>query len=140
MRDPKIKILRSLSDLAIYTTGTHYHNYHHPHSKLFNHIHSFSERVYKKLHESDPLSLREHNTNYMTRVYPYGLRFSSSNQDPALFWRTGAQLVALNWQKFDLGMQQNEALFQNSGGMVLKEKGRGHVTLMIDVFPPCGWG
>jgi hypothetical protein len=37
-----------------------------------------------------------------------------------MFWRTGAQLVALNWQRFDLGMQQNEALFRGSGGMVLK--------------------
>jgi Phosphatidylinositol-specific phospholipase C, Y domain len=48
------------------------------------------------------------------------LRFSSSNQEPAVFWRTGAQLVALNWQKFDLGMMENEALFAGSGGMVLK--------------------
>lgn len=49
-----------------------------------------------------------------------GLRVSSSNQEPAVFWRNGAQLVALNWQKFDLGMMQNEALFNGSGGMVLK--------------------
>ena len=56
----------------------------------------------------------------MTRVYPFGLRFSSSNQEPAIFWRNGAQLVALNWQKFDLGMMQNEALFASTGGMVLK--------------------
>jgi Phosphatidylinositol-specific phospholipase C, Y domain len=48
------------------------------------------------------------------------LRFSSSNQEPAGFWRNGAQMVALNWQKFDLGMMQNEALFNGSGGMILK--------------------
>jgi hypothetical protein len=67
-------------------------------------------------------------------VYPFGLRFSSSNQEPAVFWRTGAQLVALNWQKFDLGMQQNDALFSASGGMVLKLKPKGYVTLTIDVY------
>ena len=70
--------------------------------------------------EDDPAALRQHNYNYITRVYPFGLRFSSSNQEPAVFWRNGAQLVALNWQKFDLGMMQNEALFNGSGGMVLK--------------------
>ena len=71
-------------------------------------------------------------------MYPHGLRFSSSNQEPAVFWRNGAQLVALNWQKFDLGMMQNEALFSGSGGMVLKPEyihsGRPkNVYLTIDV-------
>ena len=132
---------------------------------MFNHIHSFSERVFKKLHSENPTALLDHNKKYfppflleysnnllynllyfagyhcrpfpppcslfpffsrsltdrfLTRVYPFGLRFGSSNQEPSIFWRTGAQLVALNWQKFDLGMQQNEALFRGSGGMVLK--------------------
>jgi hypothetical protein len=53
-------------------------------------------------------------------VYPSGLRFTSSNQESAVFWRHGAQMVALNFQKFDLGMMQNEALFGGTGGMVLK--------------------
>jgi len=60
-----------------------------------------------------------------------------------VFWRTGAQLVALNWQRFDLGMQQNEALFRGSGGMVLKpeyvRKGDApELSLSIRVFlsPP----
>jgi Phosphatidylinositol-specific phospholipase C, Y domain len=48
------------------------------------------------------------------------LRVSSSNQEPAIYWGEGAQLVALNWQKFDLGMMQNEAMFRGRGGMVLK--------------------
>ena len=119
-KPPKVKTLRSLSDLGIYTTTTHYYSFSHPFSKLYNHVHSFSERVFKKLLEENPHSLKQHNEKYLTRVYPFGLRVSSSNQEPAVFWRHGAQLVALNWQKFDLGMQQNEALFRGSEGMVLK--------------------
>jgi phosphatidylinositol phospholipase C, delta len=76
----------------------------------------------------------------MIRVYPFGLRVSSSNQEPAVFWRNGAQLVALNYQKFDLGMMQNEALFLGSQGMVLKPSyiHSGDPTalyLTIDVLP-----
>jgi Phosphatidylinositol-specific phospholipase C, Y domain len=81
------------------------------------------------------VGLYEHNRKYLTRVYPFGLRFSSSNQEPAMFWRTGAQLVALNWQRFDLGMQQNFALFGGGGGMVLKPTKTPDVTLTIDVPP-----
>jgi len=108
--------------LGVYTTSTHYRSFSNPLSKLFNHIHSFSERQFKKLQEEWGTELKEHNSKYLTRVYPFGLRFTSSNEEPAIFWRHGAQLVALNWQKFDLGMMQNEALFGGSGGMVLKPK------------------
>ena len=137
-RKPKVKILRQLSDLGIYTTSTHYHSFSNPLSNLFNHVHSFSERVFKKLLDEDPNALNDHNSRYLTRVYPFGLRFSSSNQEPAVFWRTGAQLVALNWQKFDLGMMENEALFAASGGMVLKPEyihggKQGVIKLSIEV-------
>ena len=140
-KPPKVKILRSLSNLGVYTTSTHFHSFSNPLSQLFNHIHSFSERKFKKLLESAANELREHNTNYLTRVYPSGLRFSSSNQEPAVFWRNGAQFVALNWQKFDLGMMQNEALFNGTGGMILKpdyiHSGNPQgVYLTIDVLGP----
>ena len=45
---------------------------------------------------------------------------TSSNQEPGVCWRHGAQFVALNWQRFDVGMMQNEAMFVESGGYVLK--------------------
>ena len=52
--------------------------------------------------------------------------------------------MALNWQKFDLGMQQNEALFRGSGGMVLKpeylHKGNApEVGITIKVFIHFPW-
>jgi hypothetical protein len=57
------------------------------------------------------------------RAYPKGLRLNSSNIDPALFWRAGVQIVALNWQRWDSGMMQNEAMFAGTSGWVLKPEG-----------------
>jgi hypothetical protein len=36
--------------------------------------------------------------NNVMRVYPYGLRFDSSNLDPTKAWAYGAQLAAINMQ------------------------------------------
>jgi phosphatidylinositol phospholipase C delta len=40
--------------------------------------------------------------------------------DPLRFWRAGAHIAALNWQRYDAGMQLNEGLFVGSEGWVLK--------------------
>jgi phosphatidylinositol phospholipase C, delta len=59
------------------------------------------------------------------RVYPSGYRINSSNFDPNIFWRRGAQMAALNWQTYDLGVQMNEAMFASGTdrtGYVLKPK------------------
>ena len=59
------------------------------------------------------------------RVYPSGFRVNSSNFDPLGFWRRGVQMVALNWQTYDLGVQLNEAMFASANdrsGYVLKPK------------------
>ena len=57
------------------------------------------------------------------RAYPKGIRVTSSNLDPSIFWRTGVQIVALNWQKWDSGMMLNEAMFTGYNGWVLKPEG-----------------
>lgn len=54
------------------------------------------------------------------RVYPKGLRFSSSNLEPVPMWRHGVQIVALNWQRHDQATILNEAMFAGTGGWVLK--------------------
>jgi len=53
-------------------------------------------------------------------VYPKGLRVTSGNQNPLTQWHNGSQIVCLNWQKYDMGMQLNEALFVGTPGWVLK--------------------
>jgi phosphatidylinositol phospholipase C delta len=61
-----------------------------------------------------------HNSKYGMRVYPHGLRISSRNLDPLPFWRSGAQIAALNFQRYDRGVQMNAALFAGTPGWVLK--------------------
>lgn len=66
--------------------------------------------------------VRAHNAQYMMRVYPKGTRVNSSNLNPVPFWHVGAQICALNWQRFGASLQLNEAMFTHSAGFVLKPK------------------
>lgn len=59
-------------------------------------------------------------TKHQVRIYPKGTRIRSNNFNPITYWRTGGQVSALNWQKFDKGMQINRAMFEGSDGWVLK--------------------
>lgn len=121
------KIIKTLADLAIYTRGIKYADFKMPESKTYNHIFSLAERDFERLcdnpeHESQ---LEKHNQRYLIRVYPSGFRLKSTNFDPLAFWRRGAQMVALNWQTYDLGMQMNDAMFAGGSdrtGYVLKPK------------------
>ena len=38
----------------------------------------------------------------MIRVYPFGLRFGSSNFNPLPMMKCGAQLISLNTQNYDI--------------------------------------
>ena len=42
--------------------------------------------------------LAVYNRKQLSRIYPYGGRVDSSNQDPLVPWNAGCQLVALNFQ------------------------------------------
>ncbi|KAI0321547.1 PLC-like phosphodiesterase [Amylostereum chailletii] len=66
----------------------------------------------------NPLVKNSH--HHLRRVYPRGTRIHSSNMHPPKFWRTGAQITALNWQKYDKGTQFNEAMFVGTPGWVVK--------------------
>lgn len=87
-----------------------------------NTVYSFNERALKCI-AKDPrksADLKTYNQNHLSRVYPGPYRLNSSNFDPIYFWKRGVQMVALNWQTFDLGMQLNAAFFTNRIGYVLK--------------------
>ncbi|KAF8625841.1 hypothetical protein AX17_006738 [Amanita inopinata Kibby_2008] len=66
--------------------------------------------------------LIKHNQTHLTRIYPKGTRVGSSNYEPHRYWAVGAQVVAINWQTFDLGYMINQSMFQRNGrsGYVLK--------------------
>ncbi|KAF5319692.1 hypothetical protein D9619_008546 [Psilocybe cf. subviscida] len=64
--------------------------------------------------------LIEHASRYLRRVYPRGTRVRSTNLDPLVVWGSGGQVAGLNWQKYDMGMQVNEAMFVGTEGWVEK--------------------
>eukprot|EP01062_Namystynia_karyoxenos_P033007 TRINITY_DN24290_c0_g1_i1.p1 TRINITY_DN24290_c0_g1~~TRINITY_DN24290_c0_g1_i1.p1 ORF type:complete len:1327 (+),score=232.83 TRINITY_DN24290_c0_g1_i1:78-4058(+) len=90
-----------------------------PPSFTCNSISSFSED------KMDAFWVTEHGRKRMYdlskkmlfRVYPKGLRVTSSNYDPRVAWGLGAHCVALNYQKADSVMLRlNDAVFQDNGG------------------------
>ncbi|KAF8711838.1 Phospholipase c, partial [Rhizoctonia solani] len=125
----KSKVIQALADLGVYISGHSFKDWEDAKRLPSNHIFSFSEKAFLKMNKSNHDELFSHNVHFLMRVYPFGLRFGSSNVDPTTFWSRGVQLVALNWQKIDRGMMLNEAMFAGTGGYVLKPPGRRDVNL-----------
>ncbi|CAE6401472.1 unnamed protein product [Rhizoctonia solani] len=125
----KCKVIQALADMGVYVSSHSFKDWEDAKRLPSNHIFSFSEKAFLKMNKSNHDELFAHNIHYLMRVYPFGLRFGSSNVDPTTFWSRGVQLVALNWQKIDRGMMLNEAMFAGTGGYVLKPPGRRDVTL-----------
>ncbi|KAG9127417.1 hypothetical protein FRC07_014097 [Ceratobasidium sp. 392] len=125
----KSKVIRALADLGVYVSSHSFKDWQEASQLPCNHIFSFSENAFAKMNKASHDALFAHNVHFLMRVYPFGLRFGSSNLNPTVFWSRGVQLVALNWQKVDLGMMLNEAMFAQTGGYILKPPGRRDVTL-----------
>ncbi|KAL8721153.1 MAG: hypothetical protein Q9225_002111 [Loekoesia sp. 1 TL-2023] len=118
----KSSIIEPLSALGVYTRSYHFKDLSSPEARAPCHVFSLSEKKFMDVHESHGPSIFSHNRNYLMRAFPSGARVSSSNLDPAVFWRKGVQIVALNWQKYDAGMMLNEGMFAGSAGWVLKPR------------------
>ncbi|KAJ5639706.1 uncharacterized protein N7484_007568 [Penicillium longicatenatum] len=139
------KILEALAKLAVYTRAYHFTRFDQPEAKV-PHVFSLSERAARDAHTNYRDALFEHNRCSLMRIYPYALRVTSSNLDPAFHWRRGAQLVALNWQNLDKGMMLNHGMFAGTQGWALKPRGyrssegpadsitRTNIELKIEVF------
>ena len=130
----KSKIIKSLGNLGVYAQGLKLGDFSAPESQTYNHIFSMPERRFERLcRDVDTAAqLEKHNMRYLMRVYPSAFRVTSTNPEPLGFWRRGAQMVALNWQTYDLGQQMNEAMFacgSDRSGYVLKPKGLRDPTL-----------
>lgn len=98
------KIIEALSRLGIYMRSYHFKDFDQPEASVPTHVFSLSEGTLMEVHKKNPKGLFDHNKQYLMRAYPKGTRISSSNLDPATFWRRGVQMVALNWQKIDEGV------------------------------------
>ncbi|KAJ7567062.1 hypothetical protein O6H91_02G130700 [Diphasiastrum complanatum] len=77
---------------------------------------NMSEPQLKKSIAGNAISIIEYTKNNLGRLYPFGLRFDSSNADPMLAWSFGFQLAAINLQGKDRACWIGRALFQANGG------------------------
>ncbi|KAL1139623.1 hypothetical protein AAG570_006603 [Ranatra chinensis] len=73
---------------------------------------SFDERQATMLLKETPIEFVKYNKRQLSRIYPVGTRFDSSNFMPQVFWNAGCQLVALNYQTLDLAMQLNLGIYE----------------------------
>ncbi|GBP65649.1 1-phosphatidylinositol 4,5-bisphosphate phosphodiesterase epsilon-1 [Eumeta japonica] len=78
---------------------------------------SVNEAIAKKICRKHPLAVVAHTETQLVRTYPAGLRIDSSNFDPVIFWSSGVQLVALNYQTEDAAMAINAAMFESNGNL-----------------------
>jgi hypothetical protein len=78
----------------------------------------------------------------MIRIYPFGLRFDSSNFNPVPMLQTGCQLTSLNTQSVDINYVVVQGMFEMNRhcGYVLKRdikaenaKIRRYTILFMDV-------
>lgn len=118
----KIKMSAAVANLLVYTVGVKCRGINKKEHYAPEHMFSLSEKTANKVMKQGMVDLIKHNRTHLVRIYPKGLRVNSSNYLPHRYWAAGAQLVAINWQTFDLGYMINHAMFQRNGraGYVLK--------------------
>lgn len=101
----------------VYLDAVHFKTFEHSAaSAQANQMSSFPEGKTLKLTKTALPAFIRHNRRQLSRIYPFGGRFDSSNYDPTPGWAAGAQLVALNFQTIDQGMQFNLGKFADNGG------------------------
>lgn len=110
-------LAQELSDLVVYFRALRFSSFEALQPTISpDYICSISEKKAKDLCSKYPLAFKEFNKAAFTRIYPAGMRVKSSNYEPHWLWMCGCQLVALNYQTFDKGMQLNRAQFAGNGG------------------------
>lgn len=104
---------------------------------------SLSEPQLTKVAESDPSAVVQFTQNNFLRIYPYGLRFDSSNYNPIMAWAHGAQMVAANMQGYGRYLWVAQGFFRANGGCgyvrkpsFLSPKSPGSFVNMFDPANP----
>jgi len=123
-RDERL-LAPSLAALLVYTVGVKCRGINKKEHYASEHMFSLSDSKARRMIRQDCTGFIKHNLTHLTRVYPSltllsRLGSSSANFDPLDMWASGCQLVALNWQTSDYGMERNKALFHRSQGYVRK--------------------
>ncbi|CAH1173596.1 unnamed protein product [Phaedon cochleariae] len=102
-----------ISALVNYVQPVHFSSFENAEKKNRSYeMSSFDEKQATALLKEYPIQFVNYNKHQLSRVYPAGTRFDSSNFMPQVFWNAGCQLVALNYQTLDLAMQLNLGIFE----------------------------
>ncbi|XP_064483951.1 1-phosphatidylinositol 4,5-bisphosphate phosphodiesterase classes I and II-like isoform X1 [Ornithodoros turicata] len=102
-----------MSALVNYIQPVRFHSFEHAEKRDRSYeISSFVETQATNLLKEHPVEFVNYNKRQLSRIYPSGTRVSSSNYMPQVFWNAGCQLIALNYQTLDLGMQLNLGIFE----------------------------
>ncbi|RWS30766.1 1-phosphatidylinositol 4:5-bisphosphate phosphodiesterase classes I and II-like protein, partial [Leptotrombidium deliense] len=112
-----------MSALVNYIQPVKFHSFEHAEKRGRSfEISSFVETTATSLLKERPVDFVNFNKRQLSRIYPKGTRVDSSNYMPQVFWNAGCQMVALNFQSLDLGMQLNLGLFEYNcrSGYLLK--------------------
>ncbi|KAJ8986065.1 hypothetical protein NQ317_003359, partial [Molorchus minor] len=112
-----------ISALVNYVQPVHFSSFENAKKKNRSYeMSSFDEKQATSLLKEYPIQFVNYNKHQLSRVYPAGTRFDSSNFMPQVFWNAGCQLVALNYQTLDLAMQLNLGIFEYNfrSGYLLK--------------------
>ncbi|XP_063376629.1 1-phosphatidylinositol 4,5-bisphosphate phosphodiesterase classes I and II [Cydia fagiglandana] len=126
-----------ISALVNYVQPVHFSSFESAEKKgRFYEMSSFDEKQATALLKERPIEFVNYNKNQLSRVYPAGTRFDSSNFMPQVFWNAGCQLVALNYQTLDLAMQLNLGTFEYNRrcGYLLKPEFMRRKDRRLDPF------
>lgn len=115
-----MRIAKELSNLIVYCRSVPFAK-----DKIgnFTEMSSFADHKAEKwISPAECSFMMNYHKKQFTRVYPKGLRATSSNFDPTKFWNCGVQMTALNYQTPDRAMQINQAKFRQNrcSGYVLR--------------------
>ncbi|XP_011300454.1 1-phosphatidylinositol 4,5-bisphosphate phosphodiesterase classes I and II isoform X2 [Fopius arisanus] len=126
-----------ISALVNYVQPVHFNSFESAEKKNRTYeMSSFDEKQATTLLKERPLEFVNYNKHQLSRVYPAGTRFDSSNFMPQVFWNAGCQLVALNYQTLDLAMQLNIGIFEYNqrSGYLLKPEFMRRKDRRLDPF------
>ncbi|XP_017877981.1 1-phosphatidylinositol 4,5-bisphosphate phosphodiesterase classes I and II isoform X2 [Ceratina calcarata] len=126
-----------ISALVNYVQPVHFNSFESAEKKNRTYeMSSFDEKQATTLLKERPLEFVNYNKHQLSRVYPAGTRFDSSNFMPQVFWNAGCQLVALNYQTLDLAMQLNLGTFEYNQrcGYLLKPEFMRRKDRRLDPF------
>ena len=117
--EKKIEVITSKLAELIFLKSSGFKGFNVSTNNKFYEMCSFSEGIIEKEQFNEHI---KYNENHLSRIYPKGTRFDSSNYYPIPHWNCNSQIVALNYQTCSNPMILNRGKFRENGktGFVLQ--------------------